>query len=207
MKFSSSVKNNISKVSRDIRKGAPGTMARAVNKGAGIVKRDAQSRAPTPRIGAALKVVSATDNNLEAKVGFKRGQKGKNIAWFGKFFETGTKAHDVEAKPGSSLAIPLRAGKEEYTTKKGKVKTRSLYYTSNGKKTSRKRITMKGPDGKSVRKLNPNLKFSYFQKVNVEGVKKDPFLIPAKEARKDECRMIIGDAQIKLIQQAARGVR
>jgi len=182
MKIDSKVINNSSKFARNAAKKIVDPIKKALNKGGGVVKREAQRGLASRRQANALKVISR--GNQEVRVGFKK----KSSGWYGKFGETGTKQHEIVPKdPGGFLVITPKAIIGEFKNKKGKTQRLKVYNNGDGTHSL---------DAKKV----------IVKRVNHPGMKKKPVLIPAGERKKPEVKEILADAVAKVIQQSVKDV-
>jgi HK97 gp10 family phage protein len=191
MSVKADIVNNIGKFSATVRRQAPGTIGRALLKGGGIVKREAQIRAPDQKAANQLKVTPQSPKD-EVRVGLARKAKGKSRAWAYKFYESGTKRHKISPKNWQNqLSWPAEAGKFNVKMKSGKIRLRKFYQQGSGLTTK-----MTKADWIYLRKG---------QSVNHPGQKKEPFIRPAGEAKRQEVRNVLADATLKLMASAAKG--
>ncbi len=175
MKIDSKVINNSSKFARNAVRKSVDPIKRALNKAGGVVKREAQKDAPSRRVANSLKVISK--GSEEARVGLKKSSPG----WYGKFYETGAKDHEIGPQnPDGYLA-----------------------FTPGGKKNKVKSVSINGIKFKyrQVKKQSVVVK-----RVHHPGVKANPFLFPARDRKKPEVKEIIADAVVKIIQQSIKDV-
>lgn len=199
MKMRAEIQNNVPKYARRASGLAPGRIQKAVNKAGGVVKRDAQSRAQYKNVANAIIVAEGSgrrqiDKNMpEARVGFKRGKKGDKTAWYGKFFETGTRSHKIAPKNWSGqLSWPVEAGHFNVKMKSGKIRMKKFYSQGAGLTTK-----IKAADWVYLKKG---------MTVNHPGMQAKPMLIPAREAKKEEVKNIIADAVLKVMANAKEGI-
>ncbi|MCM0760668.1 hypothetical protein M7775_19135 [Sporomusa sphaeroides DSM 2875] len=179
-----SITNNVGKFAKKAYSAADKTIFQAVMKAGGLVKKEAQQGARSRKIANAYKVVGRNPKNTgpEAHIGIQRGAKG----WYGKFFETGTKDHDIKPKKGKMLAFATLEGIGEFANSKGKVK-RLNYYRFKGGYT-----------------LNANEARVYAFKVHHPGMEAEPNLQPALIRKQTEISKVIGEAAVKINQEASR---
>lgn len=199
MKVTPEITNNVSKFAPKAAKMAPDRITKAVLKGGGIVKREAQARAPYKNIANAVKVVQGSGKGQfvqklpEALVGIKRGKRGEKVAWYGKFFESGTKKHKIAPKNAEQLAWPVSAGRFNVKTKSGRVRVKKFYQQGVAGLTTK----ISAADWVYLKKG---------MSVRHPGMQAKPFLVPAYEATKDQVKTIIADAVLKVMSDAKGGL-
>lgn len=195
MKMKTEIQNNVPKYARRASGLAPDRITKAVLKAGGVVKRDAQARAPYKNIANAIKVVLGRANGSipEAVVGVKRGKKGEKIAWYGKFFESGTTPHKIAPKKAKRLAWPVEAGHFNVKMKSGKVRMKKFYSQGVAGLTAK----VGAADWVYLKKG---------MSVNHPGMKAKPFLKPADIATKPQQKAIIADAILDVMSRAKEGI-
>jgi len=183
MKIQTDIANNIKTVVPNIVRRMPGNMFKAVMKCGGLVKKEAGSRAPSKKIAKALKVIGKNkDGSPESNTGINSKAKG----WYGKFFESGTKPHEISAKDGKVLSwLTTAGGKAEFTGKKTAVK---YYIAKDGQHTL---------DASEAGR-------TYITVVHNPGMKEKPFLMPAFQVKKTEIKEVIGNAIITTSMEGAK---
>lgn len=189
MKFDSEITNRVTSTADSIIKKSPDRLYKAVMKGGGIVKAEAAGRAPSKKIGSAIKVIGKNSpDGPESRTGISR----KSKAWYGKFFESGAKKHDIKAKKARYLSFAVAAGRAEFTIvrrKKTVTKIQNYYTTKSGEKTLE--ATESGNWIKAKIVHHP-------------GMKEEPFLKPSYQGKKAEIQQVITDAMLKTAAEAIK---
>lgn len=181
MRLKTDITNNINKAVPNIKQKIPSNMFKAVMKCGGLVKIEAASRAPSRKIANAIKVIGRNiDGSPESNTGFSKSAKG----WYGKFFESGAKKHDIKPKNGKVLTWLRVGGTAEFAGKK----TAAKYY-----------ITKDGQHS-----LDADSSRNFITIVHHPGMKKNPFLVPSYQTKAQEIKQIIGDAVVTTSMESAR---
>lgn len=186
MKLDIEVTNKVTPTVNSIVNKSPDRMYKAVMKGGGIVKTEAASRARSRKIANSLKVIGKnSDDGPEAYTGFSKKGKG----WYGKFFESGAKEHEIESKNGKVLAwVTASGGKAEFTSRTGTKRMIKYYVAKNGQHTFDK-----SEEGKT-----------FYKVVHHPGMKQDQILDPSYKNKKPEIQEVIFDATIKTALEAIK---
>lgn len=168
------IENNVSKFTRKVYSASDNELYKAVMKAGGLVKRDAQRGSPSKKISNSIGVIGKNPKGSgpEANIGVKRGSKG----WYGKFFETGAKGHEIKPKNGKVLAFTQSSGSAEFANSRGTLKKLKYFRTKSG-------YTLDANEAKI-----------YFKRVDHPGIASRPFLRPAFDRNKTEIIKTVGDA-------------